>query len=76
MRYLLDTNICIYVINQKPPTVLDRFKKEGVGNVAIDIDGRVELVRRTIPHRNRRSVTLAGHFGGTHGEEQQGNSNE
>jgi tRNA(fMet)-specific endonuclease VapC len=25
MRYMLDTNICIYIINNKPKTVLDRF---------------------------------------------------
>jgi len=26
MQYLLDTNICIYLIKQKPPQVLARFK--------------------------------------------------
>jgi tRNA(fMet)-specific endonuclease VapC len=26
MRYLLDTNICIYLIKQKPPKVLARFQ--------------------------------------------------
>lgn len=26
MNYLLDTNICIYLIKEKPPTVLARFK--------------------------------------------------
>jgi tRNA(fMet)-specific endonuclease VapC len=25
MKYMLDTNICIYIINNKPKTVLDRF---------------------------------------------------
>jgi tRNA(fMet)-specific endonuclease VapC len=25
MQYLLDTNICIYIIKQKPPSVFDRF---------------------------------------------------
>ncbi len=25
MNYMLDTNICIYIINNKPKTVLDRF---------------------------------------------------
>ncbi len=32
IRYLLDTNICIYVINARPPTVLARF-------IAHEIDG-------------------------------------
>ncbi len=25
MKYMLDTNICIYIINNKPKTVLDKF---------------------------------------------------
>lgn len=32
IRYLLDTNICIYVINARPPAVLARF-------IAHEIDG-------------------------------------
>lgn len=28
MRYMLDTNICIYAIKNKPQGVLERFKKE------------------------------------------------
>jgi tRNA(fMet)-specific endonuclease VapC len=38
MRYLLDTNICIYVINARPPAVLERFlahEADGVGISAI-----------------------------------------
>ncbi len=35
MRYMLDTNICIYLINNKPKKILSRFKKEEVGNIAI-----------------------------------------
>jgi len=27
MKYMLDTNICIYIIKEKPPIVLDRFKE-------------------------------------------------
>ena len=26
MRFLLDTNICIYIIKQKPPLVLEKFR--------------------------------------------------
>jgi tRNA(fMet)-specific endonuclease VapC len=29
MRYLLDTNICIYAINQRSDTVVERLKREG-----------------------------------------------
>lgn len=27
MEYLLDTNICIYIIKQKPIAVLEKFQK-------------------------------------------------
>jgi len=32
MRYMLDTNICIYVINARPPLVLERFRREQLGS--------------------------------------------
>ncbi len=35
MKYLIDTNICIYLMNQHPPEVLEKFRKVGVGEVAI-----------------------------------------
>ena len=35
MRYMLDTNICIYLINNKPKKVLSRLKKEDLGNIVI-----------------------------------------
>ncbi|MCC5638889.1 type II toxin-antitoxin system VapC family toxin [Nostoc sp. CHAB 5844] len=35
MRYLLDTNICIYLIKQKPQKVLDKFQTLSISNVGI-----------------------------------------
>lgn len=35
MRYLLDTNICIYIIKKKPESVIKKFEKLKVGSVAI-----------------------------------------
>jgi tRNA(fMet)-specific endonuclease VapC len=35
VNYLLDTNICIYIIKQKPASVFDRFRKLSIGQVAI-----------------------------------------
>lgn len=35
MKYMLDTNICIYLINKKSRKVLLRFKKEEPGNIGI-----------------------------------------
>ena len=33
MRFLLDTNICIYAINQRTDTGVERLKREGQGNL-------------------------------------------
>ena len=35
MKYLLDTNICIYLIKQKPPEVFERFEQESIGDIGI-----------------------------------------
>jgi len=35
MKYLIDTNICIYIMNNHPPEVLEKFKHIGVGEVGI-----------------------------------------
>ncbi len=35
MKYLLDTNICIYLIKQKPPQVTSRFTNYSVGDIGI-----------------------------------------
>jgi tRNA(fMet)-specific endonuclease VapC len=40
MRYLLDTNICIYLIKRKPPIVIDKLKNahdSGVGISSITL---------------------------------------
>jgi len=35
MRYLLDTNICVYLIKKKPPEVLQKFNAYSVGEIGI-----------------------------------------
>jgi tRNA(fMet)-specific endonuclease VapC len=35
MRYLLDTNICIYVIKKKPAAVLKKFRTFQINNLGI-----------------------------------------
>ncbi len=35
MNYLIDTNICIYIMNNHPPKVIEKFKKVVVGEVGI-----------------------------------------
>jgi tRNA(fMet)-specific endonuclease VapC len=57
MTYILDTNICIYIINSRPANVLDRFPKEEIGNFAISIATAAELaygVAKSGSERNKR----------------------
>ncbi len=35
MMFLIDTNICIYIMNDHPPEVIQKFRKIGVGNISI-----------------------------------------
>ena len=35
MRYLLDTNICIFIINQRPQSVRDRLRHVSIGDMAV-----------------------------------------
>ncbi|MCC6142062.1 MAG: type II toxin-antitoxin system VapC family toxin [Nitrospira sp.] len=35
MKLMLDTNICIYLIKQQPPSVLERFLSHPVGDIGI-----------------------------------------
>ncbi len=37
LRYLLDTNICIYIAKQRPPSVARRFAKLAAGSVGMSL---------------------------------------
>lgn len=43
MKYLLDTNICIYIINEKPKKVLKKFEQYSVNEFAISSITHAEL---------------------------------
>ena len=43
MRYLLDTNICIYVVNARPALVLERFRQEPAGQIGVSSVSAAEL---------------------------------
>jgi tRNA(fMet)-specific endonuclease VapC len=43
VRYLLDTNICIYVINHRPPVVLERFLAHEIDGLGISAITASEL---------------------------------
>ena len=57
MIYLLDTNICIYIINKKPPAVVKRIQSKLPEQIAISSITLAELeygiVRSRYPDRNR-----------------------
>ena len=61
MSYLLDTNICIYIINSRPETVLQRFRKERIGNIGISSITASELTYGVIKSgsaRNRLALEM------------------
>jgi tRNA(fMet)-specific endonuclease VapC len=35
MNFLIDTNICIYIMNKRPPEVIQKFKDKEVGQIGI-----------------------------------------
>lgn len=35
IKYMLDTNICIYIIKQKPKQVIERFRQASVSDIGI-----------------------------------------
>ena len=59
MKYLLDTNICIYLINERPKKVLAHFKRHSLGDIGISSITASELafgVARSASSKN--SVAL------------------
>ena len=60
MRYILDTNICIYIIKQKPVQVFEKFKNLPLGSVGISIITFAELqygVRKSAqPEKNQSAL--------------------
>jgi tRNA(fMet)-specific endonuclease VapC len=43
MKYILDTNICIYLIKKKPISVLAKFNEHAVGDIGISTISVAEL---------------------------------
>ena len=58
---MLDTNICIYVINARPPRVLARFRQEHLGTIGISSVTAAELafgVSKSGSARNREALEM------------------
>ncbi len=55
-RYLLDTNICIYIQRQRPPAVLERFRRLEPGEAVISLITWGELAYGAEKSRQRDKV--------------------
>ena len=58
---LLDTNICIHVINAKPPAVLERFRQHRMGEIGLSSVVAAELaygVAKSCSARNRQALEM------------------
>ncbi|WP_254173276.1 type II toxin-antitoxin system tRNA(fMet)-specific endonuclease VapC [Planktothrix pseudagardhii] len=62
MKYLLDTNICIYIIKQKPISVKQRFEVINSSDIGISIITLGELeygaAKSQNPSRNRKTLAI------------------
>lgn len=59
VRYLLDTNTCIYIINRRPAQVFDHFAGRRIGEIAISSITGAELafgVAKSGSPRNRQAL--------------------
>ena len=53
MKYLLDTNICIYIINEKPKKVLRKFERHPVSEFGISSITHAELQYGVAKSKNK-----------------------
>lgn len=60
MKYLLDTNICIYIIKRRPSTTVDRIRSTAPEDVAVSTITLAELeygaAKSLDPNRNRLAL--------------------
>lgn len=60
MKVMLDTNICIYLIKQRPQSLLDRFRSFPVGDIGISVITLAELQygasKSSRPKQNREAL--------------------
>jgi len=62
MKWMLDTNICIDIIKERPRSVLDRFKAHAVGEIGVSVVTLAELEygvsASSRPGKNREALDL------------------
>ncbi len=60
MELMLDTNVCIYLIKEHPPSVVERFATHAVGDIGISVMTLAELEygvsKSRRPARNREAL--------------------
>jgi tRNA(fMet)-specific endonuclease VapC len=56
LRYLLDTNICIYIAKHRPDSVLKRFEKLSMGEVGMSVITHGELCYGAYKSRRRQDA--------------------
>jgi tRNA(fMet)-specific endonuclease VapC len=60
MEYLLDTNICIYIIKKKPIGVFEKFKSLSIGSIGISSITLAELqygiMKSSYPEKNQEAL--------------------
>ncbi len=60
MEYILDTNICIYIIKKKPIVVFEEFKKSPIGSIGISSITLAELkfgvMKSSNPVKNQEAL--------------------
>lgn len=52
IKYLLDTNICIYIMNQRPLKIIHKFKQFNVGDIGISTITVSELQYGAVKSKN------------------------
>jgi len=61
MNYMLDTNICIYIIKRKPQAVLERFLRTKISQIGISSITLSELLygvsKSSRPEQNQIALT-------------------
>ena len=61
MEFMLDTNTCIYIIKQKPPDVIKRFKQTEISQISISSITLSELLfgvsKSSKPEQNQMALT-------------------
>jgi len=60
MKYMLDTNMCIYIIKKKPPEIIQRFKQIEISQIGISSITLSELLfgvyKSSKPEQNKLAL--------------------